>query len=96
MQIVSLVTNLLGGGSASPTVDRFDTASAASAASAVAVAPSDDLDIAMGTLMAYGGKYLREMALWAYEYGTQTPVESLNNLGSGSSESSSASETQTR
>ena len=27
--------------------------------------------------MAYGGKYLREMALWAWEYGTQTPVESL-------------------
>ena len=37
----------------------------------------DDLDVAMGTLMAYGGKYLREMALWAWEYGTQTPVESL-------------------
>ena len=36
----------------------------------------------MGTLMAYGGKYLREMALWAWEYGTQTPLESLGTVPS--------------
>ena len=47
----------------------------------------DDIDYAMGTLMAYGGKYLREMALWAYEYGTQQPVESLNTIASDASSS---------
>ena len=75
-------------------MDRFDAASAASVASAAT--QTDDLDIAMGTLMAYGGKYLREMALWAWEYGTQTPVESLNSIGGGSEASSSTSEVQAR
>ena len=48
---------------------RVDTNVAAAAASG-----ADDLDIAMGTLMAYGGKYLREIALSAWEYGTQTQI----------------------
>ena len=48
---------------------RVDTNVAAAAASG-----TDDLDIAMGTLMAYGGKYLREIALSAWEYGTQTQI----------------------
>ena len=39
-----------------------------------AASGADDLDIAMGTLMAYGGKYLREIALSAWEYGTQTQI----------------------
>ena len=41
---------------------------------AAAASGADDLDIAMGTLMAYGGKYLREIALSAWEYGTQTQI----------------------
>ena len=41
---------------------------------AAAASGTDDLDIAMGTLMAYGGKYLREIALSAWEYGTQTQI----------------------
>ena len=48
---------------------------------AAAASGADDLDIAMGTLMAYGGKYLREIALSAWEYGTQQP---LNSIGGGS------------
>ncbi len=29
----------------------------------------------MGTLMAYGGKYLREVATWAWEYTTESKAE---------------------
>ena len=42
-------------------------------------------------LLVFSGKYLREMALWAWEYGTQTPVESLDNLGLGGSSDGSPS-----
>ena len=42
-------------------------------------------------LLLFSGKYLREMALWAWEYGTQTPVESLDNLGLGGSSDGSPS-----
>ena len=84
LQIVSLVSNVLGGGSEPSTnVDRVDTSGATAAAAAAA--GGEDLDIAMGTLMAYGGKYLREIALLAYEYGTQTPVDSLGSATSGTS-----------
>ena len=94
LQIVSLVANIVsspdGGGGQPQNVDRIG-GSAAGATGAVAGANPDDLDYAMGTLMAYGGKYLREMALWAWEYGTQTPVESLDNLGLGGSSDGSPS-----
>ena len=93
LQIVSLVAGLLSGDSApssTSTVDRVDTSAAASVASA---AGSNDLDYAMGTLMAYGGKYLREMALWAWEYGTQTPAESIGQtIASGTTSSDSNSQ----
>ena len=39
---------------------------------------NDDLDEALGTLMAYGGKYLRQLGAWAFEYGTQTSADVLN------------------
>ncbi len=35
----------------------------------------EDLTEAMGTLMAYGGKYLREVATWAWEYTTESKAE---------------------
>ena len=87
LQIVSLVASIVNtpDGGQPQSVDRIGGATAG-AAGAAAAAGGDDLDYAMGTLMAYGGKYLREMALWAWEYGTQTPVESLDNLVSGSSD----------
>ena len=86
LQIVSLIANIVStpDSGQQQQVDRIG-GSAAGAAGAVAGAGTDDLDYAMGTLMAYGGKYLRQMALWAWEYGTQTPVESLDNLGLGGS-----------
>ena len=85
LQIVSLVASIVStpDGGQPQSVDRIGGATAAAAGAAAA--GGDDLDYAMGTLMAYGGKYLREMALWAWEYGTQTPVESLDNLGLGGS-----------
>ena len=58
------------------------------AAVSAAASGTDDLDYAMGTLMAYGGKYLREIALSAWEYGTQQP---LNPLGGGTSSDTSDS-----
>ena len=45
-----------------------------------AASGADDLDYAMGTLMAYGGKYLREIALSAWEYGTQQPLNPLGTI----------------
>ncbi len=62
LQVVSLVMSVVGpgggpggggGGSAPNNPDRIDTISAGSGENV------DDLDLAMGTLMAYGGKYLR-------------------------------------
>ena len=40
-----------------------------------------DLDYAMGTLMAYGGKYLRKMAVWAWE-NSGSWEDSFDSLGS--------------
>ena len=56
--------------------NRVDASSVASAAAS----GTDDLDIAMGTLMAYGGKYLREIAISAWEYGTQQPLNSIGKV----------------
>ena len=39
---------------------------------------TDDLDVAMGTLMAYSGKFLRHIGLWAFEHATQTYSDSLS------------------
>ena len=61
---------------------------------AAAASGTDDLDIAMGTLMAYGGKYLREIALSAWEYGTQQPLNSIGGTtgtSGGDSQSSATS-----
>lgn len=75
IKIFSLLSSIVGGGSGSnsgPIVaqepDRIDT---------VAAAQDDDLDEAMGTMMALGGKYLRKVALWAWEHATSTPSEKL-------------------
>ena len=95
LQIISLVANIVstpdGGGGQPQTVDRIGGSAAGTAGAVAAAGGTDDLDYAMGTLMAYGGKYLREIALRAWEYGTQTPVESLDNLGLGGSSSDSPS-----
>ena len=56
-----------------------------------AASGTDDLDIAMGTLMAYGGKYLREIALSAWEYGTQQPLGPLGTSSDSSDSDTSAS-----
>lgn len=90
-QIVSLVANILGGGSSTESSSSSNTVDRVDAATVQAASQVDDLDYAMGTLMAYGGKYLREMALWAWEYGTQTPVEALTTNTIESSSSSAAS-----
>ena len=78
VQIISLVSSIVSPETSTPqknTIDRNDVAGNLNS-------DGDDLDVAMGTLMAYGGKYLREMALWAWEYGTQTPLESLGTVPS--------------
>jgi hypothetical protein len=79
IQLASLVSNVVSPDSNGPVQnsDRIDLAST--------TASNSDLDVAMGTMMAYGGKYLREMAVWAYEYGTQTPLGPLGNTGGSSS-----------
>lgn len=46
--------------------DRIDTAAAAS---------TSELDEAIGTLMVYGGQYLRKLAVWGYEYATAVPTD---------------------
>ena len=57
-------------------MDRVDTAGVDAAVSTLnqaAGVPGDgELDVAMGTLMAYGGKYLRQIGLWAFEHATST------------------------
>lgn len=53
-------------------VDRIDSISSAATG-------ANDLDVAVGTLMAYGGKYLRQMGLWAFEYASQIPSEALTS-----------------
>ena len=40
-------------------------------------AATDDLDVAMGTLMAYSGKFLRQIGLWAFEHATQTSSDTF-------------------
>ncbi len=87
VQVVSLVMSVVspggggggsgGGSSGPPTVDRVDTRPSGSSGESV-----DDLDYAMGTLMAYGGKYLRELAVYAWEYGTQTPITNPGGVSS--------------
>ena len=39
---------------------------------------TDDFDVAMGSLMAYGGKFLREIGLWAFEHIFQTNTDFLD------------------
>ena len=39
---------------------------------------ADDLDIAMGTLMAYSGKFLRQIGAWAFEHATQTSSDTFS------------------
>eukprot|EP00095_Tigriopus_kingsejongensis_P011849 maker-scaffold493_size155937-snap-gene-0.17 protein:Tk11849 transcript:maker-scaffold493_size155937-snap-gene-0.17-mRNA-1 annotation:"---NA---" len=79
IKIFSLITNLGGGGSADPPAtssspDRIDTNTLAAGAAA-----ADDIDIAIATLASFGGKYLREMAMWAWEHATATPAESIGD-----------------
>jgi hypothetical protein len=33
--------------------------------------------LALGTLMAFGGKYLRQIAMYTWEHATNTPAEPL-------------------
>lgn len=78
LQVVSLLSNVVGnggggGGDSGQPIDRNDDVVAAASDANV-----DDLDIAMGTLMAYGGKYLRQLGAWAFEYAAQKPAETLN------------------
>lgn len=95
IKIFSLVSNVMGGGDESAAsssssskplkasnVNRVDSAAAAAAAS-----QSDEVEEAMGTLMAFGGKYLRQMAMWAYEHATSTSSEPLGNSVAASSSS---------
>ena len=63
-------------------MDRVDTAGVDAAVSTLnqaAGVPGDgELDVAMGTLMAYGGKYLRQIGLWAFEHATSTSADTLS------------------
>ena len=63
-------------------VDRIDTAGVDDAISTInqasGTAPTDDLDIAMGTLMAYSGKFLRQIGAWAFEHATQTSSDTFS------------------
>ena len=72
----SLLSNVLGGdgGGGSSKVDRNDN----DAVGGTSSGSDNDLDEALGTLMAYGGKYLRQLGTWAFEYGTQTSADVLN------------------
>ena len=63
-------------------MDRIDTAGVDDAISTIneasGTAPTDDLDIAMGTLMAYSGKFLRQIGAWAFEHATQTSSDTFS------------------
>ena len=63
-------------------VDRIDTNGVDAAITTINQASgagsTDDLDVAMGTLMAYSGKFLRQIGLWAFEHATQTSSDSLS------------------
>jgi gas vesicle protein len=80
-KIFSMVQNFMGGGggglrptssSTNSDPDRVDKI-----ASTTTTSDGNDIDLAMGTLMAYGGKYLRELARWAWEMTSNTKVDSL-------------------
>ena len=62
-------------------VDRIDTNGVDAAISTINQASgngvTDDLDVAMGTLMAYSGKFLRQIGLWTFEHATQTSSDPL-------------------
>ena len=63
-------------------MDRIDTDGVDAAISTINQASGtgapDDLDVAMGTLMAYSGKFLRQIGLWAFEHATQTSSDALS------------------
>ena len=63
-------------------MDRIDTAGVDDAISTINQASGtgvpDDLDVAMGTLMAYSGKFLRQIGLWAFEHATQTSSDTFS------------------
>ena len=63
-------------------MDRIDTAGVDDAISTIneasGTAPTDDLDIAMGTLMAYSGKFLRQIGAWSFEHATQTSSDTFS------------------
>ena len=63
-------------------VDRIDTDNVDAAISTINQASGsgtpDDLDVAMGTLMAYSGKFLRQIGLWAFEHATQTSSDTFS------------------
>jgi len=88
---LDLIGSLIGGGggssgssssSSNSKVDRIDTAGVDDAISTINQASGtgvpDDLDVAMGTLMAYSGKFLRQIGLWAFEHATQTSSDTFS------------------
>ena len=85
---LDVIGSLLGGGgggssssSQSQKIDRISTDGVDEAISTIneasGTAATDDLDVAMGTLMAYSGKFLRQIGLWAFEHATQTSSDTF-------------------